>query len=304
MIRITEAVVFGTIAIDDIKTPFGKADSVPGGSALYASLACSLFSRTGIISVIGEDFPHQEKKILENKKISLEGLETRKGKTFHWSGSYGFDINNAITLTTDLNVIKDYSPKVPEKYKEADFVFLANMDPELQLKVLSQFKKKPKLIVSDTMNLWISQKKDKVLEVIRKSDIALMNDAEARQLFETNNLKTAAKKILELDSEIAVIKKGEHGCVAFTKNTYFSCPGYPLENVVDPTGSGDCFGGALTGYLAKTKDFSEKNIRKAIVYGSCVASFNAEGFSTEKLKKITMKDIKKRYNEFSDFVKF
>ncbi|MEM4326779.1 MAG: PfkB family carbohydrate kinase [Candidatus Diapherotrites archaeon] len=300
----TKVIVFGTIALDDIKTPFGKVTSVPGGSALYASIACSFFSNVGILSAVGNDFPEKEKKFLQNKKISLDGLENFSGKTFHWAGYYDLDINNAITLKTDLNIIKKYYPKVPDEYKNTDFLFLANMDPELQLEVLKQFKKKPKFVVSDTMNLWISKKRKKVLEIVKISDIALMNDSEARQLFKTSNLAVAAKEILKLDSKIAIIKKGEHGCVAFTKKTFFSCPGYPLENIVDPTGSGDCFGGALIGYLAKTEDFSEKNIRKAIVYGSCIASFNAEAFSTEKLKKISLKEINKRYKEFSNFVKF
>jgi ribokinase len=299
-----EVVIVGSAAIDDIKTPFGEAKNVLGGSAIYAAIACSLFAKPGIVSIIGKNYPEQGLNLLKSKKIDLKGLEVAEGNTFHWAGEYGLDINTAITLKTDLNVLEDFKPKLPEEYKKTDFLFLGNLSPETQLQVLSQFKKRPKLAIADTMNLWITNSRNKVLEVVKEVDIALINDAEARQLFKTSNLKKAAEEILKLDSKIAIIKKGEHGCVAFTKKTYFACSGYPLENVIDPTGSGDCFGGAIIGYLSKTKDFSEKNMRKAIVYGSSVASYNAEGFSINRLKEITIKDVKKRYAEFSKFVKF
>ena len=299
-----DVVVVGSVAIDDVKTPFGEAKNALGGSATYASIACSLFARPGIVSVIGKDYPPQGLELLKSKKIGLQGLERSEGDTFHWQGEYGLDINTAITLKTDLNVLETFRPRLPEDYKKAGFLFLGNLSPGTQLEALSQMKKRPGLVVADTMNLWISTQREKVLEVVKEVDIALMNDAEARQLFRTNSLKKAAEEILKLDSKIAIIKKGEHGCVAFTEKSHFACPGYPLENVVDPTGSGDCFGGALIGYLAKTRDFSERNMRRAIVYGSCVASFNAEGFSVERLKGITMKDVKARYAEFGKFVKF
>ncbi|MFH1391893.1 MAG: PfkB family carbohydrate kinase [Candidatus Diapherotrites archaeon] len=300
-----KVVIVGSLALDDVKTPFGEAKSVLGGSATFASLACSLFSEAGIVGVVGDDFPKEHLKLFKSKGIDTSGIEVRGGeKTFHWEGEYGLDLNTAITKQTDLNVLKTFNPELSEEFREADFLFLGNIDPELQLSVLSQMKKRPGLVIADTMNLWINIKRDKVLEVVKKVDLILMNDAEARQLFNTSNLAKAAKEILKLDSKIAVIKKGEHGCIMFSGGKYFSCPGYPLENVKDPTGSGDSFGGTLIGYLAKTNDFSEENMRKALVYASAVASFNAEGFSVEKLKELTIEDIEKRYKEFEEFVKF
>ncbi len=300
-----KVVIVGTMAFDDVKTPFGQVEGALGGSATYASIACSLFAKPGIVSIVGGDFPKEHMKFLESRGIDLSGVEARQGaKTFHWKGEYGLDLNDAKTLQTDLNVLIEFNPTLPENFRRADFLFLGNLDPQIQLGVLSQFKKRPGLVVADTMNHWINEKREKVLEVVKAADICLMNDIEARLLFRTPNLKKAAQEILKLDSKIAIIKKGEHGCIAFTENSHFACPGYPLENVLDPTGSGDCFGGALVGYLAKTKDFSEGSMRRAIVYASAVASFNAEGFSVEKVKRITMKDVEVRYSEFGEFVKF
>ncbi|HZX34345.1 MAG TPA: PfkB family carbohydrate kinase [archaeon] len=300
-----KVVVVGSIALDDVKTPFGSVENALGGSAVFASLACSLYSKAGIVGVVGKDFPEKHLKLLESKGISLEGLEvSRAGKTFHWKGEYGLDVNTAKTIFTELNVFEKFNPVLPEEFKEADFLFLGNINPELQLNVLKQMKKRPRLVVADTMNLWIETKREKVLEVVKQVDIALMNDAEARQLFKTPSLVKAGREILKLDSEFAIIKKGEHGCILFSKKSHFACPGYPLENVVDPTGSGDAFGGALIGFLAKTKNFSEAGYRKAIVYASSVASFNAEGFSVEKLAKISPKDVEKRFEEFREFVRF
>ncbi len=300
-----KVVIVGSVALDDLKTPFGEAPNCLGGSATYASVACSLFSKAGIVGVVGGDFPKEHIEFLKGKNIDLAGLEIKENeKTFHWKGEYKHDLNVAHTLQTDLNVLETFSPKLNEEYREADFLFLGNIDPEIQLDVLSQMKKRPGLVIADTMNLWINIKREKVLEVVKKVDICLMNDAEARQLFNTPNLVNAAKEILALDSKIAIIKKGEHGSILFTEKSHFACPGYPLENVKDPTGAGDCFGGSLIGYLAKTNDFSEENFRKAIVYASCVASFDAEGFSVEKLKELTLKDVEKRFEEFKGFVRF
>jgi len=300
-----DVVIVGTVALDDVKTPFGEVKSALGGAATFASLGCSLFSKPGIVGVVGSDFPKEHLDLFKSKGIDIDGIEIQKdGKSFHWSGEYGLDLNVAKTLKTDLNVLATFDPKLPENYKEADFLFLGNFDPELQLKVLQQMKKRPGLVISDTMNHWISEKRDKVLEVVKEVDIALMNDAEARQIFNTPNLIKAAKEILKLDSKQAMIKKGEHGCILVTEDSHFSCPGYPLENLKDPTGSGDAFGGSLIGYLAKTQDFSEKNMRKAIVYASAVASFNAEDFSVDKLKTISINDVEARYKEFEEFVKF
>ena len=212
-------------------------------------------------------------------------------------------LDEAKTLRTELNALQDYKVEVPEVYKDAKYVFLANIDPELQLEAVNQLNN-PKLVVMDTMNFWIEHKKEQVLKAIDKADVLVMNDGEARQLFQTTNLVKAAKAALKLHSDAVIIKKGEHGALLFTNNRHFNAPGYPLENIKDPTGCGDCFGGAFTGYLAKTQDLSEANMRKAIIYGSVIASYNAEGFSIERLKSINNQDIEKRYGEFRDIREF
>ncbi len=297
-----DLVIVGTMALDAIETPFGKVDNALGGSATYAAYAASFFSNPGIISVIGDDFPKTHTEELKKRKISLEGIK-KEGKTFRWRGFYEFDMNEAKTLRTELNSLETFKPEVPENYKNAKYLFLANIDPSLQLEVISKIKK-PELILTDTMNFWIEHKKDDVLKVIKKTNILLLNDGEARQLFETTNLTEAANKALKLGPEAVIIKKGEHGALLFTDNRHFNAPGYPLENIKDPTGCGDTFGGALIGYLAKTQNKEESNIRKAIVYASVLASHNAEDFSLERLKKINSEDIEKRFNEFKEMREF
>ncbi|MDD5163808.1 MAG: PfkB family carbohydrate kinase [Candidatus ainarchaeum sp.] len=299
-----EIVIVGSMALDTVETPFGKVENALGGSASYAGLASGFFAKTGLVSIIGKDFPEKHLDFFKEHGIGIEGIEKSEKNTFHWEGKYGFDVNSAQTIKTELNSLLDFNPKLPEHYKNADFLFLGNFDPEKQLQVLFQMKKRPRLVVSDTMNFYISSKPEKVLEVVKASDIALMNDAEARQLFKTPNLVKAAKKILELDSEFAIIKKGEHGCLLFSKKSFFSAPGYPLENVVDPTGCGDSFAGALIGYLAKTKDLGEKNFRKAIITASTIASFNAEDFSLNRLSRLKKTEISKRISEFKKITKF
>jgi len=297
-----DVVVLGTVALDSVETPFGKVNNVLGGSATYAAYAASFFSKPGIVSVVGNDFPKQHSNVLKKKNICIKGIK-KEGKTFKWEGYYEFDMNEAKTLRTELNALESFKPKLPEKYKNAKYLFLANLDPELQLEVLSQIKK-PELVVLDTMNFWIGHKKNKLLEVIKKTDVLLLNDGEARQLFKTTNLVKAANMALKLGPKAVIIKKGEHGALLFTKEKHFSAPSYPLENIKDPTGCGDSFGGAFIGYLAKTKEHDEKNLRKAIIYASAIASFNAEGFSLENLKKITKKEIEKRFNKFREIRDF
>jgi len=297
-----DTVILGTVALDSLKTPFGKAENVLGGSATYASIAASFFSKPGILSIIGKDFPEEHIEFLNERGIKTTGIVTGE-KTFRWKGYYEFDMNEAKTIQTELNSLESYKVEIPEDYKHAKYIFLGNIDPKLQLSVINTIKK-PELIVMDTMNFWIEHKKNQLLETIKKTDILVFNDGEARQLFDTPNLIKAAKSALKLVSKAVIIKKGEHGALLFTKNKHFSAPGYPLENIKDPTGCGDCFGGALTGYLAKTQDSSEANIRKAVVYGSVIASFNAEDFSVERLKKIKHEDIEKRYKEFKDIREF
>lgn len=299
-----ELIVCGSVALDSIKTPFGKAENTLGGSGTYASVSASFFSKPGIVSIVGSDFPTEEMDFLKKKGIDLEGLEIKQGKTFHWEGEYGLDINLAKTIKTDFNLLKGYKPKIPEAYKKADFLLLGNNDPESQLDTLNQMQKRPKMVIADTMNIYIEKKKDKVLEVVKQADICLMNDAEARQLFKTPSLVKASKEILKLDSDLAIIKKGEHGALLSTAQGSFIAPAYPLENVVDPTGCGDCFAGSLIGFLAKQGTVDEETMRKAIIYGSTVASFNAEGMGTERLRTLKMPEIEKRYNEFKEIVRF
>jgi len=297
-----DVLIIGTVALDTIETPFGKVEKTLGGSATYASFAASFFSKPALISIIGHDFPKEYLELLRRRGINLEGLKI-EDKTFHWEGFYEYDMNEAKTRKTELNSLENFKVEVPEKYKDIKYVFLANIDPEQQLELLRQINK-PDFIVLDTMNFWINNKKSSLLNVIKKVDILLLNDGEARQLFNTANLVKAANSALSLGPKAVIIKKGEHGALLFTKNKHFNAPGYPLENIIDPTGCGDAFGGAFIGYLAKTKNLDELNFRKAIVYGSVVASNNAEDFGLNRLKNLTMNDIEKRYKEFQDIREF
>ena len=294
--------IVGSVALDSVKTPFGDVKEVLGGAATYSSFAASFFAKPGIVAVIGEDFPQEHLDLLKSRNIDLSGVQ-REGKTFRWQGSYDYDMNSAKTLKTELNSFENFKPKLPEEYKKAKYVFLANINPELQLNVLEQISK-PEIVMLDTMNLWIETKKEKLLEVIKKVDILLMNDSEARELFKTPNLVQAAKAALKLGPSHVIIKKGEHGALLFTNNSHFNAPGYPLELLKDPTGCGDCFAGALIGYLAKTDNVSEANLRKAIVYGSVIASCNAEDHSLNRLKTVTMDEIEARYKEMQKMREF
>ena len=297
-------VVFGSIAFDSIKTPFGSVEKTLGGSGTYASIAASFFSKPGIVSPVGSDFPTEEMDFLKSKGIDLLGLKPMPGKTFSWKGEYGLDINIAKTVKVELNVLKDFKPELPEEYKKAEFLLLGNNSPETQLQVLKQMDKRPKLVIADTMNYYIEKNRENVLEVVKEADICLMNDAEARQLFNTPSIVQAAKEILKLDSDLAIIKKGEHGALLSTAKGCFVAPAYPLKNVVDPTGCGDCFAGGLMGFLAREGKVSEDLMRKAIIYGSTVASLNAEGLGLEKLKQVKLEDINKRFEEFKEIVRF
>ncbi len=298
----TNTIIIGTIGLDNIQTPFGAVKNVLGGSATYASLAASIFTKPGVAAIVGEDFPEEHLSLLESKGIDLKGIE-KKGRTFRWEGLYEYDMNEAKTLKTELNSLVDFRPKLPAEYKKAEYIFLGNIDPELQMQVIGQLKK-PKCIILDTMNFWITSKKEKLLEAIEKTDILLINDGEARQLFKTTNLVKAANSALKLGPKIVIIKKGEHGALMFTGRHHFNAPGYPLEDVKDPTGCGDSFGGTLIGYLAMTKSLDQKNVRKGIVYASSVASFNAEEFSINRLKNLKLKDVKSRFEQLKKIREF
>jgi len=297
-------VVVGSVALDSVETPHGKVQNALGGSATYFSVSASFFTNdVKLVAVIGEDFPNEHIEFLKSRGIDLEGLEQVKGKTFRWAGRYGANLSGAETLATELNVFESFSPKIPDSYKSAEYVFLANINPELQLDVLRQMKN-AKLIVCDTMNLWIAERKEKLFETIKHVDILIINDAEARQLTGEQKVDMAARKILEYGPSRVVVKKGEHGAITLTDKTYFSSPAYPLKRVLDPTGAGDTFAGGFMGYLASTDDVSEQNIRKAIVYGTVMASFNVEDFSLNRQRILTREEIESRFSEIKAITEF
>jgi len=289
--------VVGSVAIDSVRTPLGEVKEVLGGAAVYSSVAASFFTPVRMVGVVGTDFPAAHLHFLRSRGIDLRGLQVVEGRTFRWSGYYDFDINQAHSLDTQLNVFADFRPILPDDYRDTPFVLLANIDPELQLQVLEQVRQ-PRLTLCDTMNFWIEGKRDALLEVLRRVDVAFMNDAEARQLCGTFSLVAAARRILAMGPRVVVIKKGEHGAVMFRGDSHFSAPSYPLEVVCDPTGAGDTFEGGVIGYLAKTNDLSEENFRRAVVYGSVLASFNVEAFSLDRLRTLTHAEIEARYREF------
>jgi len=295
--------VVGSIALDSIRTPFGEKKEILGGSAVHAAVSSSFFSTTALIGPIGNDFPSEHLEFLKSRNINLSALQKLDGPTFRWSGYYEYDMNQAHTLDTKLNVLAQFDPKIPEAFRESPFVFLANLDPELQLKVISQLKK-PKILAADTMNFWIESKREALHEVIKKVDFMLMNDSEIRQFMETPNLPLAAQRLLKLGCKGVIIKKGEHGALLFTDSTHFSAPSYPQAMLRDPTGAGDSFAGGLMGYLSRTDDLSESNIRKAVIIGSVMASFNVEDFSLDRLKRLKHKEVMQRFEEFRHFSEF
>jgi len=296
--------VVGSVALDSIKTPFGEKTDILGGSATYFSYSASFFTDVNLVAVVGNDFPKEHVKLLESRNINVEGLKTVKGQTFRWSGFYEYDMNEAKTLATCLNVFETFKPDIPESYKNIEYVFLANIDPDLQMDVLSQMKK-PKLIAADSMNLWIKIKKQSLIKLLSKIDILIINDGEARLFTEQPSLIKAGKIILDYGLKYVVIKKGEHGSLLFCKNGFFSAPAYPLEEVFDPTGAGDTFAGGFFGYLAKiNKNPTEDDLRKAVIQGSVMASFNVEDFSLERLKKLTDSEIETRYKKFKEITHF
>ena len=288
--------IVGSVALDSVRTPFGEVTRALGGSATHASMSASFFSPVNLVGVVGQDFPEEHMQLFRDRRINLEGLQQETGKTFHWKGYYDEDLNTAHTLLTDLNVFADFQPKLPTSYTQSDYLFLGNIDPDLQSLVLDQMDR-PKLVVVDTMNFWITGKRDALINTLKRVDIVLLNEGEARQLCETPNLLRAAKRVLELGPKAVIIKKGEDGAMLVQDNGHiFISPTYPLEDVVDPTGAGDSFAGGLLGYLAYTDDLSNENLRRAIILGSVMASFNVEQFSCDRLRALTHDEILKRYN--------
>ena len=292
--------VVGTVAFDAIETPFGKTDKIVGGAATYICLASSFFAKKiNLVSVVGQDFPIKTIELLQKKGIDTAGLQIKKGeKTFYWSGKYHNNMNSRDTLDTQLNVLEGFDPVVPKEFLSSEILMLGNLMPSVQTKVLDQMKKRPKLIVLDTMNFWMDNFLQDLLPALKNVDVLTINDEEARQLSEEYSLVRAAKKILKMGPKNLVIKKGEHGALLFSKNEVFCAPALPLEKVFDPTGAGDSFAGGFVGYLEKTKDFSFENMKRAVVYGSVMASFCVEKFGTEQLINTNQDQITRRLKSF------
>ncbi len=298
--------VVGTVAFDAIETPFGKTDKIIGGAATYIALASSYFTKNiNLVSVVGDDFPAKDLQMMREHHVNLDGLQIKKGeKSFFWSGKYHNDMNTRDTLATELNVLEKFDPIVPDSYKDCDFLMLGNLMPRVQQRVMEQLKKRPKLIVLDTMNFWMDIALDELLATLKMVDVLTINDSEARQLSKEYSLVKAAQKILAMGPKVLIIKKGEHGALLFNKEEVFFAPALPLEDVFDPTGAGDTFAGGFIGYLAKTKDISFDNMKRAIIFGSAMASFCVEKFGVEKLVSLKKEEVDERVQEFIDLVQF
>jgi sugar/nucleoside kinase (ribokinase family) len=295
--------IVGSIGLDTIETPFGKKIDILGGSAVHAAVSSAFYADTAVMGVAGTDFPKEHIDFLKSMKIDTTGIQILPGETFRWSGYYEYDMNHAHTRDTKLNVYNLFEPKVPQKLKDAEYVFLANLNPEMQLKILEQLSK-PKIVAVDTMDFWIKNKKDALQEVIKRVDFVLMNDGEARQFTQTPNIPVAASRLLKMGVKAVIIKKGEHGALLFSKGAHFSAPSYPQESLRDPTGAGDSFAGGFIGYLAASRDVSPANIRCAIIVGSVMASFNVEDFSLDRVKRLKRNEINRRFEEFRLFSEF
>src|ERR1700710_2139666 len=299
-------VVIGTVAFDAIETPFGKTDKIVGGAATYASLAAAYFyEKVKIVAVVGDDFPKEDIEDFKNHNIDTEGLQVKKGeKSFFWSGKYHNDMNTRDTLITNLNVLADFDPIIPESYQDCEYLMLGNLTPQVQQTVINRLTNRPKLIVMDTMNFWMDIAMDDLLETIKLVDVLTINDAEARQLSGEYSLVKAARKILTMGPKYLIIKKGEHGALLFHENKIFSAPALPLADVFDPTGAGDTFAGGFIGYMSKMGEVNFNNMKNAIIYGSALASFCVEKFGTEKIKNLTEKEITTRIQEFVSLAAF
>ena len=291
--------VVGSIGLDTVKTPIEEHADLLGGSASYAAVAASFFTGVNLVGIVGDDFPKTHVGYFESRQINLDGMQIVPGKTFRWSGEYHWDMNTRTTRSTDLNVFEHFTPTLPANYGETQFVLLANIAPALQSHVLDQMQK-PKFVIADTMNLWIEIAKNDLLALLKRVDMLILNDGEARELTGETSLIKAGRCIRELGPKFVAIKKGEHGCLLFGEDQFFSCAAYPLEDIHDPTGAGDTFAGGLAGYLAShTQDeITFEKLRKAVVYGSVLASYNVEAFSLERMRTLTMHDVQERYQLF------
>ncbi|MBA2329990.1 MAG: bifunctional hydroxymethylpyrimidine kinase/phosphomethylpyrimidine kinase [Flavisolibacter sp.] len=299
-------IVVGSMAFDAIETPFGKSDKIIGGAATYIAWSASNFCQPiNQISVVGGDFPQEELDMLMQRGVMMEGVQIKKDeKSFFWSGRYHMDMNTRDTLETQLNVLGDFKPVVPESYQDCEFLMLGNLAPSVQLDVIDQLQNRPKLVVMDTMNFWMESAMDDLKKVLEKVDVLMVNDSEARELSHEYSLVKAARKITEMGPQYVIIKKGEHGALIFHEDKVFFAPALPLEEVFDPTGAGDTFAGGFIGHLARTKDISFENMKTGIIIGSVMASFCVEKFGTERLKELTREDIDKRLTQFQELVNF
>jgi sugar/nucleoside kinase (ribokinase family) len=296
----------GTVAFDAIETPYGKTDKIIGGSCTYIALSAAQFlPKVNVVAVVGDDFPEEYMKMLQSRNINLEGLQIRKGeKSFFWAGKYHNNMNDRDTLVTELNVLADFMPSIPDSYQDCQYLMLGNLTPQVQIDAINGLKNRPKLIVMDTMNFWMNVAMDDLKKVLKMVDVLCINDEEARQLSEQYSLKVAARMIMDMGPKTLIIKKGEHGALLFQGDQMFYCPALPLEEVFDPTGAGDTFVGGFIGYLAKTDDISFENMRRAIVYGSAMASYCVEKFGTDRLLEISQADLDSRVNEFKELANF
>lgn len=295
--------VIGSVALDTVETPSDRVEEALGGSAIYFAVAASYFTRVNLVAIVGSDFPEDYLNLLKARSIDLRGLEIREGSTFRWKGRYGADPNERETLSLCPNVFEDFHPQLTEDYRSSDYAFLANIDPDLHLRILKQLTSS-KLIAGDTMNIWIEKKKGTLLQVLTKVDTFILNDSEAKMLTGERNLIKAGRTIFSLGPRIVVIKKGEHGALLFSQSDYFAAPAYPVESICDPTGAGDSFAGGFLGYLAKNGRADEGSLRKAVIYGSIMASYAVESFSLARLNSVTEKDIEGRYREFESLIRF
>ena len=302
----SKLVIVGAVAFDAIETPFGKTDKILGGPATFIGLAASQFEvDSAIVSIVGGDFPNEYLDMFKNRGIDISSLEVvQNGKTFFWSGKYHNDMNTRDTLATELNVLADFNPVVPEKYKNSKVLMLGNLQPSVQSSVIEQMSEKPDLVILDTMNFWMDTALEDLKKVIRKVDVITINDEEARQLTSEYSLVIAAKKIMGMGPKYVVIKKGEHGALLFFENEIFYAPALPLKEVFDPTGAGDTFAGGFAGFLAQTEDFSFDNLKKAVIYGSALASFCVEKFGTERMLNLDKKELNDRILQFKNLTQF
>ena len=298
-----ELLVVGSVALDSVATPFGAVREALGGSATFFSYSASFFTGVRLLATVGEDFPHEHLDLLKDRGVNIASLQISQGRTFRWSGEYGYDLNEARTLDTQLNVFADFKPILTEEVRRVPYLFLANIDPVLQLDVLHQMAERPRLVALDTMNFWIRGKRDDLLRVLAEVDVVTINDGEARELAGEPNLVRATRAIAAMGPKTVVVKRGEYGALMFSGNTFFMVPAYPLESVYDPTGAGDTFAGGFVGYLASMDRVDAATMRRAVVYGSVMASFAVEDFSLNRLTRLTRDEIGQRYVAFGDLTR-